>query len=268
MLYWVFKWVAFAPGVRLLFRPWIEGAENIPATGAAILVSNHLSTGDTFLLPAMIKRRMTFPAKAELFAGGDLGTRIVGWFLRRVGQLPMDRSGGRASASSMDGVLQVLREGNLLGIYPEGTRSPDGRLYKGKTGVARLVLQAGVPVVPVAMINTQWVPSRIPRLKMMRRPGIRIGEPLDFSAYASAGNDRDVLRYVTDEIMRVIWQLSGQEYVDAYASSVKAALDGGSSLRVASGGRPGEGRTVPPPPTSLAPDPTLHRDAPPKAAKS
>src|SRR6476661_3367836 len=101
----------------------------------------------------MIKRRLTFPAKAELFAGRGLGPRVLAWFLRSVGQLPMDRSGGRASASSMDGVTGVLRRGELLGIYPEGTRSPDGRLYKGKTGVARLVLQSGVPVVPIGMIG-------------------------------------------------------------------------------------------------------------------
>jgi len=244
------KWVAFAPGVRLLFRPWIEGEENIPQTGAAILVSNHLSAGDTFLLPAMIKRRLTFPAKAELFAGRDLRTRLLASFLRRVGQLPMDRSGGRASASSMDGVLSVLRRGELIGIYPEGTRSPDGRLYKGKTGVARLVLTAQVPVVPVAMINTQWVPSRIPGLATMRRPGMRFGPPLDFRAYGAGGNDRDVLRYVTDEIMDAVWQLSGQEYVDAYATSVKAAGEAGSQLAAAPVARPGAGRPVPPLPAA------------------
>jgi 1-acyl-sn-glycerol-3-phosphate acyltransferase len=248
LLYWVFKWLVFAPGVRLLFRPWIEGEEHIPTRGAAILVSNHLSTGDTFLLPAMIRRRMTFPAKAELFTGRNVGTRVVAWFLRNVGQLPMDRSGGRASATSMDGALEVLANGALLGIYPEGTRSPDGRLYKGKTGVARLVLSAGVPVVPVGMVNSQWVPSRIPKIMTIRRPGIRIGPPLDFSAYAAAGNDRDVLRHVTDEIMNAVWELSGQEYVDAYASSVKASLDSGSKLSVAPVDRPGAGRPVPPPP--------------------
>ena len=140
LLYWVFKYVAFAPLCRLLFRPSVSGAENIPASGAAILVSNHISAGDTFLLPSMIRRRVTFPAKIELFHGRGLKGRLLSWFLTVVGQRPMDRSGGRASASSMESVLDILRKGHLLGIYPEGTRSPDGRLYKGKTGVARLVL--------------------------------------------------------------------------------------------------------------------------------
>src|ERR687897_761964 len=191
LLYWVFKWVAFAPLCRLLFRPSISGAGNIPASGPAIVVSNHISAGDTFLLPAMIKRRLTFPAKIELFHGRGIRGRVLTWFLKGVGQVPMDRSGGRASATSMDGVLGVLRHGELLGIYPEGTRSPDGRLYKGKTGVARLVLQAGVPVIPLAVIGTEFVPSAIPKVPTMNRPLVRIGRPLDFSVYASAGNDRE-----------------------------------------------------------------------------
>ena len=248
MLYWVFKWVAFAPLVRLLFRPWIEGEENIPESGPAILVSNHISAGDTFLLPTMIRRRLTFPAKLELFHGHGLRGRILAWFLRSVGQMPMDRSGGRASATSMDGVLQVLADGGLLGIYPEGTRSPDGRLYKGKTGVARLVLQAGVPVIPVAMINTELVPSIIPKIPTMKRPVIRIGEPLDFRAYAAAGNDREVLRWITDQIMDAVMRLSGQAYVDAYGVSVKEALAQGRPAPPSATGRPGQGLRVPPVP--------------------
>ncbi len=161
--------------------------------------------------------------------------------MRGIGQLPMDRSGGRASATSMDGVLGVLDGGDLLGIYPEGTRSPDGRLYKGKTGVARLVLKAGVPVIPIGMINTQAVPSGIPKVKTIRRPGIRIGRPLDFSAYAGAGNNRDVLRCVTDEIMDAVMQLTGQTYVDAYGSSVKEALEQGRDFPARVAARPGDG---------------------------
>jgi 1-acyl-sn-glycerol-3-phosphate acyltransferase len=248
LLYWVFKWALFTPLCHLLFRPWIEGEEHIPATGPAILVSNHISAGDTFLLPAMIRRRLTFPAKAELFAGRGVGPRIVAWFLRHVGQLPMDRSGGRASATSMDGVLGVLAKGELLGIYPEGTRSPDGRLYKGKTGVARLVLRAGVPIVPVGMVDSQFVRSKLFGIPLMRRPGVRIGPPIDFSRYAGAGNDRDVLRWVTDEIMTAVMRLSGQTYVDAYGASVKAALAEGKEFPVQVLSRPGEGRPVPPVP--------------------
>ena len=251
MLYWVFKYVAFAPLCRLLFRPSVSGAENIPASGAAILVSNHISAGDTFLLPSMIRRRVTFPAKIELFHGRGLKGRLLSWFLTVVGQRPMDRSGGRASASSMESVLEVLRKGHLLGIYPEGTRSPDGRLYKGKTGVARLVLQAGVPVIPVGMIDTELVPSRFFKIPTMRRPKIRIGKPMDFSAYAQAGNDRDVLRWITDEIMNAVMELSGQEYVDVYGSVAKAALEAGKALPASAGHRPGAGRPVPPVPVPV-----------------
>jgi 1-acyl-sn-glycerol-3-phosphate acyltransferase len=252
LLYWVFKWVAFAPLCRLLFRPSISGADNIPKSGGGIVVSNHISAGDTFLLPAMIKRRLTFPAKIELFHGRGLRGRLLTWFLKGVGQLPMDRSGGRASATSMDGVLGVLRRGNLLGIYPEGTRSPDGRLYKGKTGVARIVLQAGVPVIPVGMIDTQYVPSRFFKIPTMRRPKIRIGKPMDFSAYAAAGNDRNVLRWITDEIMNAVIELSAQEYVDVYGTSAKDALDAGRPLPPGAGHRPGAGRPKPPIPTRAA----------------
>jgi 1-acyl-sn-glycerol-3-phosphate acyltransferase len=250
LLYWVFKWFAVAPLTRLLFRPWITGAEHIPETGPAILVANHISAGDTFLLPVMMKRRLTFPAKSELFTGRSLWGRITSAFLRSVGQLPMDRTGGRASATSMDGVLGVLSAGGLIGIFPEGTRSPDGRLYKGKTGVARLVLAAGVPVVPVGMIDTQFRPSKPFGIPWMHRPGVRIGPPLDFSRYAGAGNDRAVLRWVTDEIMYEVMQLSGQAYVDAYASSVKSALAEGRELAAPVLSRPGEGLAVPPVPTS------------------
>jgi 1-acyl-sn-glycerol-3-phosphate acyltransferase len=248
LLYNVFKYAIFVWAVRLLFRPRIEGAENIPRRGPAILVSNHISAGDTFLVPALIRRRLTFPAKQEMFHGRGLKGRALAWFLTVVGQVPMDRSGGRASAGSMDNVLQVLRDGKLLGIYPEGTRSPDGRLYKGKTGVARLVLQSGVPVIPVAVIDTEFVPSVIPKVPTMKRPVVRIGEPLDFSAYAGAGNDREVLRWVTDRIMDEVMRLSGQEYVDAYGSSVKAALMAGEPLPPSAPYRPGEGRRIPPVP--------------------
>jgi 1-acyl-sn-glycerol-3-phosphate acyltransferase len=230
LLYWVFKYLAFAPLCRLLFRPSVSGAENIPKSGGAMLVSNHISAGDTYLLPSMIRRRMTFPAKIELFRGKGVGGRFMTWFLKSVGQVPIDRSGGRASASSMEGVLHVLRSGNLLGIYPEGTRSPDGRLYRGKTGVARMALEAKVPVIPVAMIGTEkvnpigskiWRPGRI---KMV------IGRPLDFSRYEGMAGDRFVERSMTDEIMYRLMELSGQQYVDVYAAKVKedlAAAEGG-----------------------------------------
>ena len=252
MFYTLFKYGLFRPLIRLLYRPRVVGAEHVPETGPAILVSNHISAGDTLVLPAMIRRRLTFPAKAELFAGGGAVMAVVSWFLRVVGMLPMDRSGGRASAGSMEGVLGVLRDGNLLGIYPEGTRSPDGRLYKGKTGVARLVLGSGVSVVPVGMQNTQFVRSAFFGVPTMRRPVVRFGAPLDFGAYAGAGNDRDVLRYVTDEIMAAVQELTGQPYVDAYGASVKAALTAGTPMEGREVDRPGVGRPVPPVPEPSA----------------
>ena len=217
MFYWIFKWSLFVPVVRLVWRPKVTGRENIPESGPAIVVGNHTSAVETFIVPAMIPRRLTFPAKAELFAeGGGLAKRVVAWFLEAVGQVPMDRSGGRASAGSMDSVLQVLRSGQLLAIFPEGTRSPDGRLYKGKTGVARLVLQAKVPVIPIGIRDS--VPRRTRRLGIPYYPRtkISIGRPIEFDRYAPAAGDRDVLRYVTDEIMAAVQEQSGQEYVDAY----------------------------------------------------
>ena len=250
MFYWIFKWSLFVPVVRLVWRPKVTGRENVPASGPAVVVCNHTSAVETFIVPAMISRRLTFPAKAELFAeGGGPLKRIVAWFLAAVGQKPMDRSGGRASAGSMDSVLQVLRDGELLAIFPEGTRSPDGRLYKGKTGVARLVLQARVPVIPVGIRDS--VPQRSKRFNLpyYKRTKIAIGKPLDFSRYAPAAGERDVLRYVTDEIMAAVQEQSGQEYVDAYASSVKSALADGRELASAVVvARPGLGRPVPPVP--------------------
>lgn len=252
MFYWIFKWSLFVPAVRLVWRPKVTGQENVPETGPAILVCNHTSAVETFVLPAMLRRRVTFPAKAELFGkGGGPAKRLVAWFLTAVGQLPMDRSGGRASAGSMDGVLTVLREGQLLGIFPEGTRSPDGRLYKGKTGVARLVLQARVPVVPIGLRDTRLKRSRVLGLPYYSSSQISIGRPLRFDAYAAAASDRNVLRYVTDEIMAAVQEQSQQEYVDAYASSVKAAAADGRELPSAVVvARPGLGRPVPPVPPS------------------
>jgi 1-acyl-sn-glycerol-3-phosphate acyltransferase len=220
--YAFFKNLLFAPVVRFGFRARIEGEENIPASGGAILASNHLAAGDTFVLPAMLKRPLTFPAKAELFTGkGGPGVKIVAWFLKAVGQVPLDRSGGRVSLDGLGPVLQVLADGGMVGIYPEGTRSPDGRLYKGRTGVARLALAGGVPVIPVAMFRTGAVRNRL-GIPWIWKPRIVIGEPMDFSAYAGLHDDRHGLRWVTDEVMAAIQAMSGQTYVDAYGTSVKS----------------------------------------------
>jgi 1-acyl-sn-glycerol-3-phosphate acyltransferase len=270
LFYWIFKWSLFVPVVRLVWRPKVTGKENIPESGPAIVVGNHISALETFIVPAVIPRRLTFPAKAELFAGGGGPfKRLVAWFLFAVGQVPMDRSGGRASAGSMDSVLQVLKHGGMLGIFPEGTRSPDGRLYKGKTGVARLVLQAKVPVLPVGIRDTRLRRTRFLNLPYYPRTKVSFGKPIQFDRYASAAGDRDVLRYVTDEIMAAVQEQSGQEYVDAYAASVKAALADGRELASAVVlARPGLGRPVPPVPgaTPVA-DPRPVDEAPTQTAE-
>lgn len=254
MFYWIFKWSLFSPVVRLVWRPQVTGLENIPESGPAVVVCNHTSAVETFIVPAVISRRLTFPAKAELFAeGGGPFKRLVAWFLTVVGQVPMDRSGGRASAGSMDSVLQVLRNGELLAIFPEGTRSPDGRLYKGKTGVARLVLQARVPIIPIGIRDTRLQRTKRLGIPYYRRAKISIGKPIDFDRYAGVATDRTVLRHVTDEIMAAVQEQSGQEYVDAYGSSVKAALADGRTLPSAVVvSRPGAGRPVPAVPDDAA----------------
>ena len=221
LFYWVLKTVILGPILRLLFRPWVEGSENIPETGAAIFASNHLSFSDSIFLPLCVPRRMTFLAKSDYFTGEGIKGRLTAAFFKGVGQLPVDRSGGRASEAALRSGLKVLRRGELLGLYPEGTRSPDGRLYKGKTGVARMALEAGVPVIPVAMIDTDKAQPTGKKIPKLIRVGVRIGEPLDFSRYEGMEGDRFVLRSITDEIMYAMMELSGQEYVDMYATAMK-----------------------------------------------
>ncbi|WP_406425768.1 lysophospholipid acyltransferase family protein [Streptomyces sp. NBC_01589] len=223
MFYYVLKYIILGPILRLLFRPRIEGLEHIPEEGAAIVAGNHLSFSDHFLMPAIIKRRITFLAKAEYFTGPGLKGRLTAAFFHSAGQIPVDRSGKDAGQAAIREGLGVLSKGELLGIYPEGTRSHDGRLYKGKVGVAVMAIKAQVPVVPCAMVGTFEIqpPGKVvPRIKQVT---IRFGEPMDFSRYAGMENQKAAIRAVTDEIMYAILGLSGQEYVDEYAAKVKAA---------------------------------------------
>jgi len=222
VFYYVLKYVLLGPLLRLLFRPRIEGLENIPEEGAAIVAGNHLSFSDHFLMPAILPRRITFLAKAEYFTGPGLKGRLTSTFFRSIGQIPVDRSGRKAGSAAITEGLKVLRRDELLGIYPEGTRSHDGRLYKGRVGVAVMALQAQVPVVPCAMVGTFEIQPPGRRLPRMGRVTIRFGEPLDFSRYEGMDGERAVLRAVTDEIMYEILRSSGQEYVDRYANEVKA----------------------------------------------
>ena len=212
------------PILKAAYRPWIRGKENIPKSGPAILASNHNAVWDSVFLPMMIDREVVFMGKADYFTG----TGLKGWatkeFMRAVGTIPVDRSGGRASEAALKAGLKRLGEGELFGIYPEGTRSPDGRLYRGKTGVARLALLSGAPVIPVAMIGTHAAQPIGQKIPSRTNIGMVIGEPLDFSRYKGLDKDRYVLRAITDEIMYNLMLLSGQEYVDLYAADVKAQL--------------------------------------------
>jgi 1-acyl-sn-glycerol-3-phosphate acyltransferase len=221
LLYWFLKWIALGPWLKLVFRPHVEGAEHVPLTGPAILASNHLSYADWMFMPLMLPRRVTFVAKAEYFTTPGL----KGWFQKRffsgAGQVPIDRSGANAAEGALASARAILAEGELFGIYPEGTRSHDGRLYRGKTGVARLALETGVPVIPVAVLGTDVVAPPGKKFGSFTRPRVRFGEPLDFSRYEGMENDRYILRAITDEIMYEIMQLSGQEYVDIYATKAK-----------------------------------------------
>jgi 1-acyl-sn-glycerol-3-phosphate acyltransferase len=218
------KYVFVGPWLRLIWRPYASGLENVPSDGPAILASNHLSFCDSFFMPLVAPRRVTFLAKAEYFNTPGIKGRLSRAFFAGVGQVPIERSDADSAKAALNTAVGLLGQGALLGIYPEGTRSPDGRLYKGKTGVARMALEAGVPVIPVAMIDTDTIQPtgrRIPKFRP--RPGVRFGAPLDFSRYAGQAGDRFVERSITDEIMYELMQLSGQEYVDVYAAKIKAA---------------------------------------------
>ncbi|WP_245771373.1 lysophospholipid acyltransferase family protein [Actinacidiphila guanduensis] len=243
--------------IKAAFRPWVEGIENIPAEGPAILASNHLSFSDSFFLPAVLDRKVTFIAKAEYFTTPGVKGKLTAAFFKGVGQLPVDRSGARgAGEAAVRSGIAVLERGELFGIYPEGTRSPDGRLYRGKPGgLARVALATGAPVIPVAMIDTekvQPVGQVMPKLSI--RPGIRIGRPLDFSRYRGMESDRFILRSVTDEVMYEIMKLSGQEYVDIYATAAKRqiaeAAKAAAAEASAGGGTGGKGAAPGPGPGS------------------
>jgi 1-acyl-sn-glycerol-3-phosphate acyltransferase len=223
VFYWLLKYIVLGPILKLLFRPQVEGRENVPANGPAIIASNHLSFCDSIFMPLMVRRKITFVAKAEYFTGRGIKGFLIRSFFVGTGTIPVDRSGGHAAQAAMDTGLRILRSGQIFGIYPEGTRSPDGRLYRGKTGVARLALESGAPVVPVAMLNSDIVQPTGKIIPKIMRVKIRFGKPMDFSRYAGQAGDRFVERAVTDEIMYELMELSGREYVDMYAAKVKAA---------------------------------------------
>ncbi len=229
--------VVAGPFLHLLCRPSITGAGNVPRRGGAILASNHLSVVDTLFLPLMLDRPVTFAAKSEYFTGTRLIDRATAIYLRRTKQLPVDRTGTRAARGMLEAALDLLRKGELFGIYPEGTRSPDGRLYRGRTGVGWLALASGLPVVPIAMIGTDHVlpPGRkLPRFGPIE---VRVGKPLTFEQHAATAAPAKARRAITDDVMRAIRELSGQQYASVYASTRKEELAGAAKAAGRSAGR-------------------------------
>ena len=221
MTYWLLKNFVLGPLILTLFRPWVVGREHVPTSGPVIFASNHISFIDSVILPAVLDRRLSFLANSDYFTGRGLKGWATKTFFNAIGQLPIDRSGGKASEASLRTGLQVLARGEQLGIYPEGTRSPDGTLYRGRTGIARMVLEGRVLVVPVAMVGTREVQQIGQKFPKAKRVGVVVGKPLDFSRFEGLETDRFILRSVTDEIMHELRGLSRQQYDDVYATSVK-----------------------------------------------
>jgi len=208
----------------VLWRPEVTGLENIPETGGALIASNHLSIVDSIFLPLVISRPVTFAAKSEYFTGTRMLDRVTAMYMRATNQLSVDRAGARAAQAMLEAALERVNGGALFGIYPEGTRSPDGRLYRGRTGIGWLALHSGVPVIPVAMIGTDRVlpPGRtVPKLNRIQ---VKIGSPLTFDTLRAEGTGGRQRRAVTDTVMEAIGKLSGQEYVPMYASARKEEI--------------------------------------------
>jgi 1-acyl-sn-glycerol-3-phosphate acyltransferase len=231
MWYWFCKYILMGPLLAFLGRPKVQGLEYVPRSGPAILASNHLAVADSFYLPLVVRRRITFLAKSEYFTGKGIKGRLTAWFYTVAGQVPIDRANADAAQGALETAKRLLEEGKLLGMYPEGTRSPDGRLYKGKSGLARLALETGVPVIPVAMVGTDVVNPPGSRMWRFGRVEVRFGEPMDFSRFDGMAGNRFIERAVIDEVMYELLKLSGQEYVDIYAASLKPGVPGGQTIK-------------------------------------
>ncbi len=225
MWFWFYKYILMGPLLSLLGRPKVQGLEYVPDSGAVILASNHLAVADSFYLPLVLKRRITFLAKAEYFTGTGLKGKLTKFFYSSTGQVPIDRTDADSALAALTTAQRILGEGKLLGMYPEGTRSPDGRLYKGKTGLARVALESGIPVIPVAMIGTNVVNPPGSKMWHFGRVEVRFGKPMDFSRFEGLAGNRFIERAVIDEVMYELMRLGGQEYVDLYAADLKLAAE-------------------------------------------
>lgn len=240
------------PFVWLFYGARITGRRNMPRTGSLIVAANHLSTGETVIMPSLLPRRVAFLAKAELFEGnrGPV-SKLLAWFLKTIKMVPVDRAGGRDSLNALRHGVAVVENGGAVAMFPEGTRSPDGRMYKGKTGVARLALATGAPVIPIGLLDSEAHKLRI-GIDWYVKPRIIVGKPLTFPQYAGRSEDRAAVRYVTDQIMTAIQEITGQEYVDMYASSVKYGGATPEEIEARRKAHPGVGGRVPPTNSELA----------------
>ena len=210
------------PLLMLLFRPKVTGLRNVPTNGAVIIASNHLSFSDSIFMPLVLPRNVTFLAKSEYFTSPGLAGFIKKLTFIALGQVPIDRAGGKRSEAALLTGLRLLKEGHCIGIYPEGTRSPDGRLYKGRTGIARLAIESGAPIIPVAMFNTAEIQPTGQVVPKVRRVEMVFGEPIYLDGDST---DQVLLRTLTNQLMEKIAQLSKQEYVShTYASDAKDAI--------------------------------------------
>jgi 1-acyl-sn-glycerol-3-phosphate acyltransferase len=215
------------PILTILFRPKVKGLRNVPISGPVIIASNHLSFSDSVFMPLVVPRKVVFLAKSEYFTSPGIKGLLTKWVFTSLGQVPVDRAGGRRSEAAIITGLRILSEGNCIGIYPEGTRSPDGRLYRGRTGIARMALESGAPVVPVAMFNTAEIQPTGKIIPKVRRVKMVFGKPI---FYEGDSSDIQLQRKITDEIMAKIQELSGQEYVEMYASDAKKLIAEGKDL--------------------------------------
>lgn len=221
MFFWLYKYILMGPLLRLLGRPKVTGLEYVPDHGPVLLASNHLAVVDSFYLPLVLRRRIFFLAKAEYFTGTGIKGKLIKFFYSSTGQVPIDRTNADSAADALTAAAKILDKGKLLGMYPEGTRSPDGKLYKGKTGLARIALETGIPVIPVAMINTDVVNPPGSKMWHFARVEVKFGKPMDFRRFEGLAGNRFIERAVIDEVMYELMRLSGQEYVDLYAADVK-----------------------------------------------
>lgn len=233
MLYGLLKRGLLGPALHVVFRPHAEGVEHIPESGPVLLVANHQSFSDSLFMPLLTPRPVKFLAKAEYFTGRGVKGWLSAGFFRGVGSVPIDRAGAKAADAALRTALRLLEQGQIVGLYPEGTRSPDGRLYKGRTGAARIALTAGCLVLPCAISGTEQVQPTGKMIPKVHPVTVTFGPPMDFSRYTDGlwdlvrdtDDEHTVLRAVTDEIMHTLIAMTGREYVDLYASDVKKSKD-------------------------------------------